>query len=342
MPKVMFITNSLSGGGAERSTNSTANQLALKGWKVLLVPINGEVPLTNSLNCEIHPILRNQRAGVFSTFRAFLRLNWLAIRWKPDFVIANCELPELMVAFLITNPKIVVVQHTSFPWMRHRSMGRVVRNILNLRKCIWCGVSDHLVIWPFSKSVNCVFPNPLDHVAPPALNSTSIKLSRLLFIGRLSPEKHPQVAIEIATKLGLELEIVGEGALIQQLKELSSQLKCSSTFHGYLSNPWQIYEKGDLLIVPSIFEGDGLVILEAMQRSVPMLIADIPDFRRFNFPESIYCANLDQFVERALNNSENIGSFLIPRNLSSQILASRELSNTVPIWESFLNMNASK
>ena len=109
-----------------------------------------------------------------------------------------------------------------------------------------------------------------------------------------------------------------------------------------MSNPWQIYETGDLLIVPSVFEGDGLVILEAMQRSIPMLIADIPDFRRFNFPELNYCANLDQFVERALNNSENIGSFLIPRNLSSQILASRELSNTVPIWESFLNMNASK
>lgn len=339
MARVLFVTNSLAGGGAERSINATASQLALRGWEVLLIPINGEVTAPTSLKCQIHPILRDQDAGVFSTISAFIRLNTVVRKWKPDFVIANCELPELMVAFLRTSAKIVVVQHTSFPWMRHRLMGRVIRKILDSRDTRWCGVSNHLIIWPFSRDVEHVLPNPLEYIDPPTANLSAKKLNRLLFIGRLSPEKQPQVAIEIALKLGLRLEIVGEGDLLSQLKELSNGVDCPITFHGYLSEPWQVYREGDLLVVPSVFEGDGLVILEAIQRSVPMLISDIPDFRRFKFPEVLYCQGVNQFVKSASDNSNNISSLLIPSTLSLQILSSRELNNTTLAWETFLNQN---
>ena len=67
---------------------------------------------------------------------------------------------------------------------------------------------------------------------------------------------------------------------------------------------------GDLLVVPSKFEGDGLVVLEGMQRRVPMLLADIEAFRRFKLENQFYCLEIADFVKRIEENREQLENLI--------------------------------
>ena len=63
MTKVLFLTNSLTGGGAERAMNIVANELVRLGFEVGLVPINQSKDDFVELNCPTFPLLRQWRGG---------------------------------------------------------------------------------------------------------------------------------------------------------------------------------------------------------------------------------------------------------------------------------------
>jgi glycosyltransferase involved in cell wall biosynthesis len=162
------------------------------------------------------------------------------------------------------------------------------------------------------------------------------RLKRLVFIGRLSAEKQPELAIKIAQIADLRLLVIGDGGLRPNLEEWTNQESIRVTFKGRLLKPWAEVESGDLLIVTSSFEGDGLVIVEAMQLGVPILVSDILDLRKFGFPEKNYAKDERDFVEKINYFSEDLRELLIPDDISSSILASRTLATIGDNWEKLL------
>lgn len=110
-------------------------------------------------------------------------------------------------------------------------------------------------------------------------------------------------------------------------------------FLGRVDNPWLEVVPGDLLIVTSMSEGDGLVVIEGLQYGIPMLLIDIPDLRRFNFPDRNYCTDLQDFVDRINSFKENLSALKIPSIVADEILSSRSLAAVGNTWEKFLNSN---
>ena len=110
-----------------------------------------------------------------------------------------------------------------------------------------------------------------------------------------------------------------------------------SIFRGQVSNPWQEIQAGDLLIVPSSTEGDGLVVLEGLGQGIPMLVADIPDFRRFSFSDVNYCVGLSDFVSRIEEFGNSAEKLKIPFEFANDILHERGLSTVADSWEAFIN-----
>jgi glycosyltransferase involved in cell wall biosynthesis len=163
------------------------------------------------------------------------------------------------------------------------------------------------------------------------------KVKRLIFIGRLAPEKRPNWLVTIGEKTGLPLEIIGEGSMREAMEEAVTDGELIVHFRGRISDPWEAIEDGDLLIVPSEFEGDGLVVVEGMQKGIPMLISDIPDFRRFGLPEANYCKSVEDFIFSIDRFGANISSLMVPKNISTQILAARSPEAVGDKWEEFLN-----
>lgn len=104
----------------------------------------------------------------------------------------------------------------------------------------------------------------------------------LLFIGRLEPEKHPCLAIDALSVVRVAghdagLTIVGDGSERALLEQRAHRLGLDR-FIEFMS--WQkdvapFLSQADILLVPSRYEGYGLVIVEALAACVPVLATDV-------------------------------------------------------------------
>jgi glycosyltransferase involved in cell wall biosynthesis len=252
-------------------------------------------------------------------------------------VILNCDLPELFGALLLKKKTLVVVEHSSLAWSTRPSPGKAVRKILKMRGAIWVAVSPKLKIWPTGESPKEVIQNPLmppvEKAAPSPSNSP---VKRLVFIGRLTPEKQPERIIEIGKHTALPVEVIGDGFLLDSLKKKANSEALPVTFHGRMRNPWSFLTVGDLLLVPSSSEGDGLVVVEGMREGVPLLLSDILDFRRFELPARNYCRSVNDFVERINEYKADVQALVVPSEISEPILQSRSPQVVGNTWVKFL------
>ncbi|MGV9292471.1 glycosyltransferase family 4 protein [Amycolatopsis sp. NPDC003676] len=104
---------------------------------------------------------------------------------------------------------------------------------------------------------------------------------RLLFVGRLSPQKNLARLLHALTlvRQPVELDVVGDGEQRQQLEETAQRQGLSGMrFHGRLhgASLVQRYEQADLFVLPSDREGMSLAALEAMAAGLPVLATDVP------------------------------------------------------------------
>ena len=109
MERIFIVTNSLAGGGAERSMNLIANGLASRGYEVYLVPINAGSEDLVRVATSVMSIDRPWKSGFKETFFALIRFRRFLKRVRPDVLILNCELPELFGAIFSNKCKIIVV-----------------------------------------------------------------------------------------------------------------------------------------------------------------------------------------------------------------------------------------
>jgi glycosyltransferase involved in cell wall biosynthesis len=99
---------------------------------------------------------------------------------------------------------------------------------------------------------------------------------KLLFIGSIDERKNILHLISIYKKLGLTdcLNIIGRGPLENQLKEAIIDTNCC--YLGKVPNQdvHKIIANSDLLILPSIYDGWGAVVNEALMCGTPVIASD--------------------------------------------------------------------
>jgi glycosyltransferase involved in cell wall biosynthesis len=105
---------------------------------------------------------------------------------------------------------------------------------------------------------------------------------RLLCVGRLIPIKGHIVLLRAfaAAKQeipALELDVAGRGPLEPALRALARELGVADAvrFLGYVAPIQKAIERSAIVVVPSMGEGFGMVALEAMERSRPVIAAEI-------------------------------------------------------------------
>jgi glycosyltransferase involved in cell wall biosynthesis/O-antigen/teichoic acid export membrane protein len=127
-----------------------------------------------------------------------------------------------------------------------------------------------------------VIPDGRDE--PPALDGvTKEEEPTLLFVGRLAENKRPRHAVEAFEHIRrviptAQLWIVGQGALQQ---ELVDTLPEGAEMLGFLPRE-ELYERmarAHCLLVPSVREGWGLVVIEANSVGTPAVAYDVPGLR---------------------------------------------------------------
>ncbi len=334
--KLLFLTNSTGGGGAERSINIVVNELHLMGVDVELGVFDEEVIDLIPPKCNVNVFDSGLKNKAIKRVHQYVRFNSYVRKRKPSVVIANCALPELMVALMISRISIVVVEHASKPWPRFQLLGRLIRKILVIRGVRWVKVSGHLNVWGLPKQNGVEINNPIvsNNLEKQTVRTPNIR--RLVFIGRLSPEKNPQMFIEIVRTTQIPSLIIGSGKLMDKLQELVSSQELPINFAGHVVNPWLLFKEGDLLIVPSLNEGDGLVAIEAISNNQPLLLNSCKDLLRFELPEVNYCSTVIDYTERINQHRDNLLNLVVSPEIRYHIIKSREPKNVAIKWLNFL------
>ena len=117
------------------------------------------------------------------------------------------------------------------------------------------------------------------------------KALKLLYVGRLEPEKGVEYLIEALDRLrkteGIEfhLDIVGSGPdrnILKKKKEESGVNRYVIFFGHIPSGPnlFEIYERSDIFVLPSLTEGAPQVLYEAMAKGLPIIataVGGVPD-----------------------------------------------------------------
>jgi glycosyltransferase involved in cell wall biosynthesis len=330
------VTNSLTGGGAERAMNSLANLLYANSVDVIVFPINeGSVDAVLP-ECEVVAPVREWKAGVIPTLISFVKFQAKVKEINPSLVIVNCELPEMYSVFLPMRMKLIFVEHTSKPWKNHRLLGLIVRILARLRNTYWVLVSDHLKSNSFVRKSDCVIPNL---ISAPQNNLADgyAPNPRIVFLGRLSSEKDPELFLDIARLSDLPAIVIGTGILLENLVLRSGENNGQVFFLGHLNNPWAQLHSNDTIVCTSRFEGDGLVLLEAISRHLPVLVRDIPDLRRFRLPELNYFQTAEIAAKRLLEFHSNPEGLKIPVEISDRILSTRDEKLISYSWLQLIN-----
>lgn len=116
-----------------------------------------------------------------------------------------------------------------------------------------------------------MIPNAIDPSAFTRAKTFAHRPIRVGFLGRLDPVKRLDVAIEaIKNRSNMTLEIFGEGAAGTALRRKYPNL-ANITWHGAVASPQHALSRIDALILPSVGEGFGLVLIEAMAAGIPIV-----------------------------------------------------------------------
>ena len=103
-----------------------------------------------------------------------------------------------------------------------------------------------------------------------------------LFVGRLEKQKSVHTLLMAVAELkneipNLKVIILGDGSLKEELLNLAKKLKIETIvqFCGTSKEPELYFAASDVFILPSVFEGLGIVILEAFRACVPVIASDL-------------------------------------------------------------------
>lgn len=141
-------------------------------------------------------------------------------------------------------------------------------------------------------------------------------------IGRLIPLKNQMFTLKVLASLrkkrpdlDAKLMIVGEGFMRSRLQETVSDLALDGAviFTGAVHNVHEYYSAFDAFVMPSLFEGLGLVVIEAQAAGLKSFVSDTVT-RQTNISGSVTFISLDNpdsWVDNLISSSEQYSREII-------------------------------
>lgn len=222
-------------------------------------------------------------------------------------------------------------------------MGRCPWNMLNrfLFKSgeIVITNSDNMI-----ESARTLGADPLQLVGTPiarhffATNGPPIseKLSKVLFAGRLAPEKNLEAVLDAARKLSnIEFHIAGDGPQKNEVVKCANECR-NVNYLGWVSRSKMRNEidNCDLLVLPSSVESFGTIAMEAMARCKPVLVSKHCGILNWSsLVPGLYTIRDNYTLADSIREISNISKKLIMEKAEVAGLAAREMNlHTICQW----------
>ncbi len=250
----------------------------------------------------------------FSQQEIYRALNTL----KPDIIHAH----DFNASVRVSNykkAKIISHIHNNPKWLPKICVNSVAYAFTASRYNKIVGVSDAILNeYIFQKKIESKFiclNNVVDSDAVIRQSENgSVSPIDILYIGRLSEPKNPIGFLRIIKKIidiseyKPKVDMLGVGPLQKECEKFI-QDNCMSDFvsmRGFNSNPYKYMKATKLLIMPSIYEGFGLVAVEAMILGKPVIASSVGGLKDIlGDGGGILCETEDEFVEKTINLLQN-------------------------------------
>jgi len=300
--KIAIFVPYLQGGGVGKMMSRVALHLREHGYDVDLV-------VGSLRKQEVFPDPNKARIIDLRAERfipMFLRFFHYRVTQKPELIFTATSLPN-MVAVLTTilgffprSSTIISEREVRGPVMGwnaslrsriFRELSRFCYRRANKIIAVSHGVRDMLISRAGLRGdqIRVVY-NPVvddsivtkstEPVNEPWLADKSVPV--VLAVGRLSREKGFDTLIEamciLNTRRECRLVILGEGKLREELAALVSAkgMDALVRFLGFRENPYAYMSKANVFVLPSVHEGFGNVLVEALACGAPVVSTDCP------------------------------------------------------------------
>jgi len=337
--KILSILSPVKFGGGERLLLDQAKVFREKRVEYVIVCLNRSLEFEKFLNKENvkyfnltdiefkqTPTRKEYLFLFFKLLSKIFKLRKLIQKEKPDILISNgfpaVFLVPLSVLFLKTKPKIFYVHH--FQKQKEKFLTRKIylRFLKKYKKIIAVSsaTADSLKnVFPEIKEKILVIPNGVDTKRFEIKESKGELRKKLnlpdgilgICVGRLTPFKNQKFLIKVAKEIKRDdfyILIIGDGDEYENLKKEIEKEKLEDRVRllGFIpSDEIPYYLKAsDIFLYPSLKEGFGIVVLEAMAAGLPVVI-----FREIyveEFGNNILVANNEEeFMSYARQLVEN-------------------------------------
>ena len=343
MRPVIHVITTIEMGGAEKQLLILATAQAKSGRKVRVCYLKGRPELVNEFEdggIEILDHLANKN------FLVQLYLLRKILSGSNELIHAHLPQAELLAALAGFRHKLLVTRHNSEPFWPRKP--RVVSNLLSRLVSSRAGtvvaisnaVKQYLIqrgeIGPRVKVVVVYYGFSSSILKRP------IRESGLIFgtISRLTEQKDLPTMLRAFAKFSAshpdsKLNIVGEGHLRANLEKLTYDLEIQSkvSWLGRTSAIDSFLDSLDVFLLTSLYEGFGMVLLEAISRSVPIIASNnnaVTEVLGKDSPSLFWIGDVGELAERMnqiqdpdfrenllASNLKRIEEFSIPKMLSS-------------------------
>ena len=292
--KILLCVHNLTGGGAERVANLWTQIFLKQGHDVTVLTTDKQSPITyklpNGINhVDIGTSIHNKlmqtlyaRTMIYYNFRKAVK------ECNPDVIIT--VIPEWMkvvkIALQGLRFKLISTDHNSYerpsyaPMSKHQWRTKFEDQKLADAVTVLTQ-ADKDFIGTRLRNVY-VLPNPLTFTP---VNALPKKERTLLAVGRLDAwhVKGFDLLIEAWGQIARQfpdwkLQIMGAGnmknkALLMEMARMSIQYE-QFEFVPYQSNPLSVYQKAEVFVLSSRYEGFGMVLIEAMSQGCACIACD--------------------------------------------------------------------
>lgn len=303
--KILYIINNLGSGGAEKLIEQALPLFKKRNIDVelLILTDKGNVfdkaLIDNQIKIKVVPIrsIRNP-LNIFYIRQHIIRGNY-------DIVHVHL-FPSLYWASLASKlifkrkPKFVFTEHNtknermSFNFLRY--LEKFIYSSFDKVVSVSEATHNSIQNWLQFKNTNKIkflvirngikieeLSNALPYLKSDIISSLQDDDKIICMVGRFSEQKDQPTVIRAIKNLpkNVHLLLIGEGELIKRSKDLAKELGISDRVHflGFRSDIDRIFKTSDIIVLSSNWEGFGLVAIEGMAASKPVIASNVSGLR---------------------------------------------------------------
>lgn len=293
MKNIAIIITKLNEGGAERCASNLSIELSKK-YNVKLITFDG-TNMTYPHGGELIDLGVCDSNGffhkAFHVIKRVLKVRSIKKKYHIDCAISLLDGPNLVNVLSACGEKTIVSVRNMLSHEPMSGLRKLLVRYTSMHSDLTVSLSELVrqdLVSSFDipeEKIATIYNHCDAQLLRSLCQETGIRVDpnqvNYVTMGRLNKQKgqwHLVRAFQEVVKAipNAHLYIMGEGELEQQLKSLISELKLdeSITMTGYIKNPHGILKQCEAFVFPSLFEGLGNVLLEALAFDMPIISCD--------------------------------------------------------------------